>query len=115
MNRLLPIFITLAHSAVVEYKWTVSQFKASFDGFERLVTGVNNQPGHLNRIEANSGDTIRVILTNGLLEPTSIHWHGIHQRNTQTMDGPVGTTQCPIPPGHTYTYEFKTDNLSGTF
>lgn len=38
---------------------------------------------------------------------TSIHWHGIWQRNTNPFDGVPGVTQCPIAPGQTFTYRFR--------
>lgn len=36
-----------------------------------------------------------------------MHWHGIRQLNTNGQDGVNGITQCPIPPGESYTYTFK--------
>lgn len=59
-------------------------------------------PGPTIRITA--GDTVRVNLTNNLLESTSIHWHGLIIPNDQ--DGVPYLTQPPIKPGETYTYEF---------
>lgn len=38
---------------------------------------------------------------------TSIHWHGIRQLNSMPMDGVNGITQCPIPPGGSFTYVFN--------
>ena len=38
---------------------------------------------------------------------TALHWHGVEQEDTQWNDGAAFITQCPIPPGHTYTYRFK--------
>jgi FtsP/CotA-like multicopper oxidase with cupredoxin domain len=38
---------------------------------------------------------------------TQVHWHGIRQLNTNEQDGVNGITQCPIPPGDTYTYKFR--------
>lgn len=38
---------------------------------------------------------------------TSIHWHGIRQKQTMDMDGVNGITQCPIAPGDSFTYTFK--------
>ena len=38
---------------------------------------------------------------------TSIHWHGMTQKGTPSMDGAAYITQCPIPPRHTFTYRFK--------
>ena len=40
-------------------------------------------------------------------EGTSIHWHGMHQRNTPWMDGIGFITQCPISPGASFRYIFK--------
>lgn len=44
-------------------------------------------------------------------ETTSLHFHGIYQNGTTDMDGVAGATQCPIPPGGSFTYNF-TVNLS---
>lgn len=40
-------------------------------------------------------------------EGTTIHWHGIHQRNTSFMDGVPMVTQCPITKYSSFTYKFK--------
>jgi hypothetical protein len=48
-------------------------------------------------IEAYEGDLMRIILTNELPEPTSIHWHGLEVPNE--MDGAGGVTQPPVMPG----------------
>jgi iron transport multicopper oxidase len=37
---------------------------------------------------------------------TSIHYHGLFQTGTTSMDGPAGVTQCPIAPGQSFTYDF---------
>lgn len=63
-------------------------------------------------IEINQGDRVRIILKNELPEPTSIHWHGLEVPNSQ--DGAAPTTQEPLKPGETTTYEF-TVFQSGTF
>ena len=39
-------------------------------------------------------------------ESTSVHFHGLFQNGTNDMDGPVGVTQCDIPPGSSMTYNF---------
>ncbi|CAK5282949.1 unnamed protein product [Mycena citricolor] len=49
-----------------------------------------------------------------MLEPTSIHWHGLFQNGTNYMDGPSFINQCPISPGNSFTYDF-TSQQSGTF
>lgn len=39
-------------------------------------------------------------------QSTSMHWHGLYQNGTSSMDGAVGVTQCDIPPGRSMTYNF---------
>jgi FtsP/CotA-like multicopper oxidase with cupredoxin domain len=46
-------------------------------------------------------------------EGTTIHWHGIHQKNSPFMDGVPHISQCPIQPGQTFRYKFIAEN-SGT-
>ncbi|KAJ0386888.1 hypothetical protein COL922a_003364 [Colletotrichum nupharicola] len=60
-------------------------------------------------LEGNWGDTFRITVKNNLtnFNGTSIHWHGIRQLNTNWMDGVSGVTECPIPPGETFTYEWR--------
>ena len=38
---------------------------------------------------------------------TSIHWHGMHMRGTQIMDGANGVTECPTAPGKRRLYKFR--------
>src|SRR5260370_28969198 len=65
--------------------------------------GYNGQtPGPT--LEAAEGDRVRILVTNHLPEPTSVHWHGFILPNG--MDGVGGLTQKHIPPGETYAYEF---------
>lgn len=63
-------------------------------------------------IEAVEGDTVRIIVENRLPDPTSIHWHGLHI--PLEMDGVVGISQEPIPPGGSFTYEFTLEQ-HGTY
>ncbi|MCC7388544.1 MAG: copper oxidase [Phycisphaerales bacterium] len=67
-------------------------------------------PGPQIRIQ--QGDRVRVVVTNSLPDPTSVHWHGLEVPNE--LDGAAGVTQAPIEPGDTYTYEF-TVRQAGTF
>lgn len=56
-------------------------------------------------------DTIVVDVKNHLMsEGTSIHWHGIHQRNSPFMDGVPHISQCAIYPGQTFRYSFLAEN-----
>ena len=53
------------------------------------------------------GDTVEVTINNNLTcNGTSIHWHGLRMLNNVENDGVNGVTQCPIAPGHSYTYKF---------
>ncbi|KAF9937851.1 laccase, multicopper oxidase, benzenediol:oxygen oxidorectuctase [Mortierella alpina] len=45
----------------------------------------------------------------------SVHWHGIFQNGTNYMDGTPYSTQCPITPGDSFTYEFSAANQAGTY
>lgn len=63
-------------------------------------------------IEAVEGDRVRILVTNHLNEPTTVHWHGIILPNG--MDGVGGLTQKVIPPGETFKYEFSLKQ-NGTF
>jgi len=98
-----------------KYDFTISRSRLAPDGYLRDVLVINNQfPGPL--IEANWGDTIQVTVHNKISNPpegTSLHWHGLLQKASQWMDGVPGVSQCPIPPGGTFTYTFQAD-LYGT-
>ena len=39
-------------------------------------------------------------------QSTSMHFHGLFQNGTTEMDGPVGVTQCDVPPGHSFKLNF---------
>jgi len=52
-----------------------------------------------------SGESVRFTVKNELPEPTTVHFHGLHQPND--ADGVAGISQpTPIPPGGTFTYAF---------
>jgi FtsP/CotA-like multicopper oxidase with cupredoxin domain len=53
-------------------------------------------------IRVNEGDRLRIVVTNALPVPTSVHWHGMILPNDQ--DGVPGITQPLIQPGGVYTY-----------
>jgi zinc transporter ZupT len=55
-------------------------------------------------IHVRQGDTLRVILTNHLPAPTTIHWHGMTV--PADMDGTPGFSQAPVPPGQSFIYQF---------
>ena len=85
------------------------------DGYTfRSYIGVNGQlPGPT--LIVNFRQIVYVNVTNRLAsESVSIHWHGMHQRKANWMDGVEHVTQCGISPGTTFTYIFRADP-AGTF
>jgi len=72
-------------------------------GLQATCWGYNGRV-HGPTIEAVEGDRVRIYVTNRLVAPTSVHWHGILLPNG--MDGVSGLTQKPIQPGETFKYEF---------
>ncbi|MCJ1479893.1 hypothetical protein MMC06_000047 [Schaereria dolodes] len=100
---------------VRSYDWTIARGTVAPDGLERSMLLVNGQyPGPT--IEANWGDTIQVTVHNQIADPaegTTMHWHGLLQQYSQWEDGVPGISQCPLPPGSSFTYSFKA-TLYGT-
>ncbi|CAH1790455.1 unnamed protein product [Owenia fusiformis] len=87
------------------------------DGYwqrNRIVMVVNGTlPGPA--IEIYENQDIIVHVTNKLKSHgLTIHWHGLHQKGTPFMDGVAYITQCPIGPGHKFTYRFNVGS-KGTF
>ncbi|EEY14317.1 laccase-2 [Verticillium alfalfae VaMs.102] len=84
----------------------VSSF-SSADGVSKPAMLINGQfPGPT--IVADWGDWVKINVHNQLQHNgTSIHWHGIWQKNTNDQDGANGVTECPIPPGASKTYLFR--------
>lgn len=97
----------LASAATVNYDFNITWVTANPDGaFARPVIGINNQ-WPIPRIEANVGDRIVINVNNQLgNQSTSLHFHGLFMNGTTHMDGPVGVSQCEIPPGHSFKYDF---------
>ncbi|KAM0756473.1 hypothetical protein T439DRAFT_376655 [Meredithblackwellia eburnea MCA 4105] len=88
-----------------DYDFVIDARMGAPDGFDRRMFVVNGQvEGPL--IEANQGDTLRINVTNNLDIGVTLHWHGMAQNGSTWADGPSGVTQCPIPPGQSFLYEF---------
>ncbi|CCH60741.1 hypothetical protein TBLA_0D02370 [Henningerozyma blattae CBS 6284] len=121
LHSLLTFFIVClsqilvhVHARTVEFDWTLDWIQAAPDGFERPVIAINGRwpPPALH---VTHGDRVVVHVTNNLDQDTSLHFHGLFQRGSIQMDGPAFITQCPIPPGGSYTYDFVVDDQMGTF
>jgi FtsP/CotA-like multicopper oxidase with cupredoxin domain len=72
-------------------------------GYDGMVPGPT--------IDVQEGDRVKIVFTNQLDEPTTVHWHGIDV--PMEADGVPGLTQPAIQPGKQFTYEF-TASPAGT-
>ncbi|QRW09966.1 Multicopper oxidase [Ceratobasidium sp. AG-Ba] len=118
-TAVLSLLASSAFARVVNYKFDVVNGNLSPDGVSRDAVLINNRfPGPL--ITANKDDTLRISVNNKLdnanmRRSTSIHWHGLFQARTAEEDGPAFVTQCPIPPGSSYTYTIPLNGQAGTY
>ncbi|KAF4176663.1 hypothetical protein CNMCM8694_005653 [Aspergillus lentulus] len=89
---------------------------ANWDGIPfpgaKLINGTFPGPW----IQACWGDSVHVTVTNNLTyNGTAIHMHGLRMLNNSLMDGVPGVTQCPIPPGESFTYKFRATQYGTTW
>lgn len=100
---------------VVSYNLEVQNLTLAPDGVRRTVYAINGQfPGPV--IRASWGDTLQITVKNSLTtNGTSIHWHGIRQWQSTTMDGTNGITECPLAPGQSRTYTFLCTQFGTTW
>jgi iron transport multicopper oxidase len=101
------LFTTLTSAATVTYDWNITWVRANPDGlFERPTIGINGK-WPLPIMHANVGDQVVVNVNNQLgNQSTTIHFHGLFMNGTAHMDGPAQVTQCGIPSGSKFTYNF---------
>lgn len=84
------------------------RFSGTPDGQSREIWGYNGQlPGPV--VRAKEGERLRIRVINDLAEPTTVHWHGMHQIGTWQMDGVDGVSRPPIAPGSEFVYEFRAE------
>ncbi|EMC92270.1 hypothetical protein BAUCODRAFT_126264 [Baudoinia panamericana UAMH 10762] len=119
-NFLYAILATSGHvlavyADTVTFNWNITWVRANPDGMaERPTIGINGQ-WPLPLLNITKGDNIVVHLNNMLgNQSTSMHFHGMFQNGTNEMDGPVGVTQCDVPPGSSFTLNFTVDQ-PGTY
>lgn len=81
-------------------------------GSSGVVATYNGQlPGP--RLEVKPGDRLRIRLTNNLLTPTNLHYHGLHVSPLERGDNVF----ISVEPGESFLYEFTIplDHPAGTF
>ncbi|XP_034692840.1 laccase-7 [Vitis riparia] len=110
---LLLLASTMASADVVEHSFHVQNLTVRRLCHEQVITAVNGSlPGPTIRVR--EGDTLVVHVFNKSPYNLTIHWHGVFQLLSGWADGPVYATQCPIRPGHSYTYKFTITGQEGT-
>ncbi|KAH0442270.1 multicopper oxidase [Colletotrichum camelliae] len=104
---LAALLMQPASAATISHDFNIGWVTANPDGaFARPVIGINGQ-WPIPRIDANVGDTILINVQNNLgNQSTSLHFHGLFMNGTTHMDGPSQVSQCAIPPGSSFTYNF---------
>ncbi|KAK8563855.1 hypothetical protein V6N12_035991 [Hibiscus sabdariffa] len=105
-----PVFVDCA---VRHYKFDVVMKNTTRLCSSKPIVTVNGKfPGPT--LYAREGDTVLVKVVNHVKYNVSIHWHGIRQLRTGWADGPAYITQCPIPTGQSYVYNFTITGQRGT-
>ncbi|XP_022950756.1 laccase-4-like [Cucurbita moschata] len=107
------IFPALVECRVRHYKFNVVlKNSTKLCSTKQIVTVNGKFPGPT--IYAREDDTVLIKVVNHVQYNLSIHWHGIRQLRTGWADGPAYITQCPIPPGQSYMYNFTITGQRGT-
>ncbi|VAI68248.1 unnamed protein product [Triticum turgidum subsp. durum] len=95
------------------FDWDVSYVTRSPLGVPQKVIAINKEfPGPVVNVTTNYNVAVNVL--NSLDEPLLITWDGIQQRKNCWQDGVLGTN-CPIPPGWNWTYNFQVKDQIGSF
>lgn len=112
----LDTLTSVALAATVTYDFNVSWVdRDPLGSGSRKVMGINGQ-WPIPTVEVNMGDRLIVNLHNQMdAEVTSLHWHGLFQNGTTHMDGAAGVSQCGVPPGGSFTYNFTVSMMNVRF
>ncbi|KAJ6826310.1 uncharacterized protein M6B38_372850 [Iris pallida] len=95
------------------FDWNVHYKTVSPLGVQQQIIAVNDKfPGPIVNITTNWNVVVNVL--NSLDEPLLLTWDGIQQRKNSWEDGVLGTN-CPIPPGWNWTYQFQVKDQIGSF
>ncbi|EDN96701.1 hypothetical protein SS1G_01627 [Sclerotinia sclerotiorum 1980 UF-70] len=115
LSVLLLAFSLLTEAATVTYDFNITWVRANPDGaYERPTIGINGK-WPLPVMRANVGDQVIVNVDNQLSnQTTTLHFHGLFMNGTNHMDGPAQVTQCGIPSGSRFVYNFTADQ-PGTY
>ncbi|XP_057825421.2 monocopper oxidase-like protein SKU5 [Cryptomeria japonica] len=110
---LLVLQPALSADPIQYISWNVSYTEAAPFGVKQQVIAINGQfPGPIVNVTTNWHAVVNVM--NNLDEPLLITWNGIQQRRNSWQDG-VSGTNCPIPVGWNWTYDFQVKDQIGSF
>ncbi|KMZ68900.1 hypothetical protein ZOSMA_226G00010 [Zostera marina] len=109
----MAVLVVEGGDPYVYIDWKVSYLSASPLGVKQQVIGINGHfPGPI--VEAKTNWNIVVNVENNLDEPFLVTWDGLQHRRNSWQDGVLGTN-CPIPSGWNWTYEFQVKDQIGSF
>jgi iron transport multicopper oxidase len=113
LSVLLLAISRVSQAEVVTYDFNITWVRANPDGaFERPTIGINNA-WPLPVMRGTVGDQVIVNVDNQLgNQTTTLHFHGLFMNGTTEMDGPAQVTQCGIPAGSKFTYNFTVSSKS---
>ncbi|ESW04527.1 hypothetical protein PHAVU_011G102500 [Phaseolus vulgaris] len=95
------------------YTWNVTYGDIYPLGVKQQGILINWQfPGP--QIEAVTNDNLIINVFNSLDEPFLLSWNGVLQRRNSWQDGVYGTN-CPISPGHNFTYVLQVKDQIGSY
>ncbi|KAB2060173.1 hypothetical protein ERO13_A11G328800v2 [Gossypium hirsutum] len=107
------LFPVLVDCTVRHYTFNVVMKNTTRLCSSKPIVTVNGKfPGQT--LYAREDDTVLVRVVNHVKYNVSIHWHGVRQLRTGWADGPAYITQCPIPTGQSYVYNFTITGQRGT-
>ncbi|KAI3470390.1 hypothetical protein Pfo_027053 [Paulownia fortunei] len=102
-SLLSTLFLVHCEDPYIYRTWDVNYTTLSPLGVPQQVITINGQfPGPV--INSTSNNNIPLLFT----------WNGIQQRKNSWQEGTLGTN-CPIPPGSSYTYHFQVKDQIGSY
>ena len=103
-----PGYATCKYTLVASEGWMTSTgFSKTKGDTDRSVMVYNESyPGPT--IVITEGDKLEVTIMNHLPNATTVHWHGIWQKETPWMDGVPGVSEVHVGPGDTFVYNVNT-------
>ncbi|KAE8414341.1 Cupredoxin [Aspergillus pseudocaelatus] len=79
----------------------------------KMILGNGQLPSPL--LELRQGDDVEFLVINNLPTNTTVHFHGIEQRDTPWSDGTPGLSQEPIAPGDYFLYKWRATQYGSYF